>query len=438
MGGSGSKQAQLERYGQLLSSRERQALETTFHDIAGSSDASILTKQQLNVSHYCQHPEFVVYFCTQIYLTGLLYPPDTSERISRGVFLALGGGERTGLDFPNFIQFSSQLLRGSLTQRSQRLHILCTGDLQLLRETLEALLARLCHSDASSSWTPTSPQSLAALVDFLTKPLGDVGVAGGRSLTVGKLESWLASSPVVGRVVDVAFGASLYHRTLASPGELTPEIASLVGHPVREEMGEREELDTQRLLVPLHIPHPTQQGHTPSSSLLSSAALLMINSFLPVEVRGQLYPLFLSGQHGQSFSTLCKGLVGSGPCLLVIRDTGGHVFGGFAAVSWQFGPQFIGELFSVWNIEERKNPLSIGLSLMQVAVSVSCSLSTQKWLCTLPLATTITTCTSSRMRRPCLMDLCVFFSLCISPNLLLRCFTGYGRSAGLLWTVAEC
>ncbi|CAI8034702.1 MTOR-associated protein MEAK7 [Geodia barretti] len=211
MGGGGSKQAQLERYGHLLSPRERHAVETTFTDIAGSPDASFLTQQQLNA-----------------YLTGLLYPPSTTDRVSRGIFLALGGGDKAGVDFPNFIQFASQLLRGSLTQRSQRLHILTSGHLDLLRETLQALLANLCDSSS------------------------------------------------------------------------------------------------------------------PSSSLLSAAALLMINSFLPAEIRGQLYPLFLSSQHGKSFSTLCKGLVGSGPCLLVVRDYGGHVFGGFAAVSWQFGPQFTG------------------------------------------------------------------------------------------------
>ena len=140
----------------------------------------------------------------------------------------------------------------------------------------------------------------------------------------------------------MAFGACLYHKTLTSSKEPPPAITSLIGHPVREE-GEGGRLDTQRVLVPLLIP---QNTHTPSSSssLLSAAGLLMINSFLPAEVKGQLYPLFLSEQDGQSFSTLCKALVGSGPCLLVVRDSGGHVFGGFAAVSWQFGPQFTGEL----------------------------------------------------------------------------------------------
>ena len=53
MGGGNSKQAQLERYGYLLSRVERLALESTFHEIAGSQDATSLTEKQLTVStHY--------------------------------------------------------------------------------------------------------------------------------------------------------------------------------------------------------------------------------------------------------------------------------------------------------------------------------------------------------------------------------------------------
>ena len=277
----------------------------------------------------------------QEYLTGRLYPSGTSEPVCRGVFLALGGSGKAAdsLEFPGFIQSSSHLLRGSLTQRCQRLLLLCSSRLELLRQALQALLTTLCDSP-SNPWVPSSPESLASLVEFLTRPLG--GVADGRSFSVDEVELWLSSSPAVGRILDVSFGATLYHRIVSSSEPPPAEVASLVGVPVMEGEGEGERLDTQRVLIPLLLtPHPTQ--HTLTSSLLSSAALLMINSYLPAEVRGQLYPLFLSGVHGNSFSTLCKSLVASGPCVLVIRDSGGHIFGGFAAVSWQFGPQFTGE-----------------------------------------------------------------------------------------------
>ena len=57
MGGGVSKQAQLERYGQLLSPAERQALENTFHEIAGSQQALSFTEKQLTVRSTC--PYFV-------------------------------------------------------------------------------------------------------------------------------------------------------------------------------------------------------------------------------------------------------------------------------------------------------------------------------------------------------------------------------------------
>lgn len=50
MGGGNSKEAQLEKYGQLLSSSERKALESTFHQIAGSPDVSAITEKQITVS----------------------------------------------------------------------------------------------------------------------------------------------------------------------------------------------------------------------------------------------------------------------------------------------------------------------------------------------------------------------------------------------------
>lgn len=55
-----------------------------------------------------------------------------------------------------------------------------------------------------------------------------------------------------------------------------------------------------------------------------------------------MYPLFSSNHHGESFSTLVGRIANKGPTLLVVRDTGGHVFGGFAAQSWNIGPSFYG------------------------------------------------------------------------------------------------
>ena len=57
MGGGDSKQARLERYGELLSWTERKALSNCFHTIAGSQEQEELTIKQLQVKmldYICQ------------------------------------------------------------------------------------------------------------------------------------------------------------------------------------------------------------------------------------------------------------------------------------------------------------------------------------------------------------------------------------------------
>ncbi|XP_027788877.2 MTOR-associated protein MEAK7 isoform X2 [Marmota flaviventris] len=55
--------------------------------------------------------------------------------------------------------------------------------------------------------------------------------------------------------------------------------------------------------------------------------------------------------HGQSFSQLCGHITHRGPCLILLEDQDGHVFGGFASCPWEVKPQFQGDercfLFSV-------------------------------------------------------------------------------------------
>ncbi len=50
MGGSSGKQAQLDRYGQLLSPGEKKALSDCFVAIAGRPEADSFTEDQLEVS----------------------------------------------------------------------------------------------------------------------------------------------------------------------------------------------------------------------------------------------------------------------------------------------------------------------------------------------------------------------------------------------------
>ncbi|XP_074058045.1 MTOR-associated protein MEAK7 [Macrotis lagotis] len=88
------------------------------------------------------------------------------------------------------------------------------------------------------------------------------------------------------------------------------------------------------------------------TSLLNIPAIVYINSHLPLKLRYTWRLIFSSQIHGYSFAKLCGNIIDKGPCVLVLKDKGGFVFGGFASHSWAVKGQFQGDsgsfLFTVF------------------------------------------------------------------------------------------
>lgn len=105
-------------------------------------------------------------------------------------------------------------------------------------------------------------------------------------------------------------------------------------------------LDLSTLIPECHT-DPGQQFE----SILDVLSVIYLNSHLAVEQRHCWRLLFSTQLHGQSFSQLCSHITHQGPCLLVLEDSDGYVFGGFASCSWEVKPQFQGDnkcfLFSI-------------------------------------------------------------------------------------------
>ncbi|XP_076126155.1 MTOR-associated protein MEAK7 isoform X1 [Alosa pseudoharengus] len=101
-------------------------------------------------------------------------------------------------------------------------------------------------------------------------------------------------------------------------------------------------------LLPLCREPPWGQLRT---SLLDVPLLLFLAPLLPTGTSAPWRLLFSTHLHGESFTRLVSGCKGRGPTVLLLRDTKGHVFGGFASHSWEIRPQFQGDsrcfLFSV-------------------------------------------------------------------------------------------
>lgn len=57
---------------------------------------------------------------------------------------------------------------------------------------------------------------------------------------------------------------------------------------------------------------------------------------------------FFSIHHGESFSRLLKSTVNEGPCLIIVKEKNGQIFGGFSSVNLDLSPNFVGTHFCVF------------------------------------------------------------------------------------------
>lgn len=86
--------------------------------------------------------------------------------------------------------------------------------------------------------------------------------------------------------------------------------------------------------------------------LLDLPTVMFLASQLPDSYSAPWRLVFSTLLHGESFTRMLTGLTKRGPTLLLIKDTKGHVFGGFASHAWEVKPQFQGDsrcfLFTVF------------------------------------------------------------------------------------------
>ncbi|XP_072135985.1 MTOR-associated protein MEAK7 isoform X3 [Mobula birostris] len=78
-------------------------------------------------------------------------------------------------------------------------------------------------------------------------------------------------------------------------------------------------------------------------TVLDIPSVIYLKPNLPSRNQRQWKLLFSSQAHGESFSRLSTQIIHKGPTLLVVKDSLGHIFGGFASCSWELKPQFQGD-----------------------------------------------------------------------------------------------
>lgn len=90
------------------------------------------------------------------------------------------------------------------------------------------------------------------------------------------------------------------------------------------------------------LPIATNTNWSKFKTILSLPSLILLSQNLSANFRKNWKLLFNSNVHGQSFSTLVKNIVDKGPCLVIVKDTRGFIFGGYTSSNLGIGPNFFG------------------------------------------------------------------------------------------------
>lgn len=105
-------------------------------------------------------------------------------------------------------------------------------------------------------------------------------------------------------------------------------------------------------LAPTLLPPCRETPWKELRCLLDLPVLMFLAPQLPDSYNAPWRLVFSTQLHGESFTRMVTGLTNCGPTLLLIKDTKGHVFGGFASHAWEVKPQFQGDsrcfLFTVF------------------------------------------------------------------------------------------
>ncbi len=107
--------------------------------------------------------------------------------------------------------------------------------------------------------------------------------------------------------------------------------------------------------------------------LLNIPLLMFLSPQLPAGHSAPWRLLFSTNKHGESFTKLVGICKNRGPTVILVKDTKGHIFGGFASQSWEVKPQFQGEF------GKKKKHI-----VLCITINVSSSFCT-RWFQVLPL-----------------------------------------------------
>ncbi|XP_050355903.1 MTOR-associated protein MEAK7 isoform X2 [Nymphalis io] len=251
-----------------------------------------------------------------------------------------GSGQQKAatVEFNRFAELYVYNVRGTVEERMMVTYN-CLGmdynedvelPFQLLKEYCESIVSTYIKIVKSSSskrartWIEKGFRANASHVQALGEAVAaSVGgdLESPQHCTAQQLSKWLQSNILLKQVAELVY-VNLYGINKRagdeSPTPLPPAAPSLLPGP--------EGLD----------PMPDYPA------FIDMSHIVWINAHLPQKFQHKWRFLFSTHIHGESFSTMTGRIIEQGPSIIIIEDSSGYIFGGFASVPWAFGPNFTG------------------------------------------------------------------------------------------------
>lgn len=230
----------------------------------------------------------------------------------------------TGVSKDQLVIFLADTLRGTAEERaplilamsqtsaSQSTSVSCQQVIQFLQDLIGAVVQILVNRGRLQGWKPERMGDTSIGVKLLSEQMCSELKSSDQACDRSCLEDWIFRVPSVSlyleMVVAEGFDVSLGGR--AAPTLLPPCIDT----PWKE-----------------------------LRCLLDLPTVMFLAPQLPDQYNAPWRLVFSTHLHGESFTRMVTGLIKRGPTLLLIKDTKGHVFGGFASQDWEMKPQFQGD-----------------------------------------------------------------------------------------------
>jgi len=271
----------------LFSPESQDKLKAVFLDASVGDDKICLVKGLQERLSQVLHRSIALRLCQEM-------RPDRSARI----------------DYQSFVFLANTLLKATLDERAALVQTLAageTGHVELLdlRHYVEKMV--LSYLSVIKIQTKPNMESQDRLTASLLGELREKHAS--NALTQDDLEKWLLQCPLFAAIQTNVFRAAF---GLDIPHDYKDILPAVSGAPagLQSAMGVLEQI--------------------------------FVNHALPQELRSQWRLLFSNRVHGESFSKMVGTIVDKGPTLVVVKDTDGHLFGGFAPENWHCNGTFYG------------------------------------------------------------------------------------------------